>query len=111
MNTNKNNQEEITPEVFSSLRKRYDDQELIDRAFDAIRSTRKSGKVADSVLVAQLRKWDRYPVGQVEAGIKIYLDKDYASQGKREDYLYGIIRNQTTETSKLKTWKDELSDL
>ena len=101
----------ITPEVFSSLRKRYNDQELIDQAFDAIRSTRKTGKVADSVLLAQLRRWEHYPVEQVEAGIRVYLDKGYAAQGKREDYLYGIIRNQRTEASKLKNWMDDLPDL
>lgn len=103
--------EEITPEVFSSLRERYPNQTLIDSAFTAIRSTRKSGKVADSVLIAQLRKWERYPVEQVEAGINIYLDKDYAGQGKREDYLYGIIKRQTMGASVTKSWWDDLPEL
>jgi len=106
--------EEITPEVFLSLRERYSNQELIEQCFDAIRSTRKTGKVADSVLVAQLKKWDRYPVEQVEEGIMAYLDKDYAAQGKREEYLYGIIRNQPigpTEQKQQKTWRDDLPDL
>jgi hypothetical protein len=39
-------------------------------------------------------------VEQVEAGIKIYLAEDYASQGKREDYLMGIIRHQKVEALK-----------
>ena len=78
---------------FFSLKKRYANPELIDEVFQAIASTRKSGKVADSVLIAQMRKWQKYPVEQVETGIKIYLEKDYASQGKREEYLLGIIRN------------------
>jgi len=82
-----------TPDFFSLL-ERYSDRDLINSAFKAVASTRKSGKVADSVLLAQVQKWDRYPVGQVEAGIRIYLEKDYASQGKREEYLLGIIRNQ-----------------
>jgi hypothetical protein len=103
--------EKITPEVLLSLRERYSDQELIDQCFDAIRSTRKTGKVADSVLVAQLRKWERYPIEQVEAGIRIYLDRDHAGQGKREDYLCGIIRNQTGQTGKGKSWRDDLPDL
>lgn len=112
--TNEHKQElnkKITPEVFLSLRERYSDQLLIDQAFQAIRSTRKNGKVADSVLLAQLRKWEQYPVDQVEAGIKIYLDKGYAGQGKREDYLCGIIRKQTTGTSATKSWRDDLPDL
>lgn len=85
-----------TPDFFSLL-ERYSDHNLIDRVFQAIASTRKSGKVADSVLTAQLQKWERYPVGQVEAGIRTYLDKDHAGGGKREEYLLGIIRNQNGE--------------
>ena len=33
----------------------------------------------------------------MEAGIRTYLAKDYAGQGKREEYLLGIIRNQKPE--------------
>ena len=80
-----------SPADFSSLLTRYSDQDLINRAFDAIRSTRKSGKVADSVLLAQLQKWERYPAEQVEAGIRTYLEKRYADEGKDENYLWGII--------------------
>ena len=83
--------EEKTPDLFS-LKKRYPDQDLIDRVFQAVASTRKSNKVADSVLYAQLKRWERYPVEQVEAGIRVYLDKNYADEGKDEKYLYGIIR-------------------
>ena len=92
--TNKNdkNDKKETPDFFS-MKKRYAHQDLIDSAFQAIASTRKSGKVADSVLLAQLKKWEEYPVEQVESGIKVYLEKDYAGQGKREEYLLGIFRN------------------
>ena len=79
---------------FSNLRQRYTDQDLINRAFSAIASTRKLGKVADSVLSVQLTKWARYPVAQVEAGIRTYLKKRYHEQGKREEYLLGIIRGK-----------------
>ena len=44
-------------------------------------------------LVAQLQKWARFPAEQVESGIRTYLEKDCASQGKKEEYLLGIIRN------------------
>ena len=81
---------EKTPD-FSALKKRYADPELIDSVFRAISSTRKSGRVAESILIAQLQKWERYPVEQVEAGIKIYLDKNCADEGKGEKYLMGII--------------------
>jgi hypothetical protein len=90
----KGRKKEKTPDFFA-LKKRYAHHELIDSVFQAISSTRKSGRVKESVLIAELQKWERYPVEQVEAGIKIYLDKDYADQGKRESYLLGIIRNNS----------------
>ena len=79
---------------FFSFKKRYSDQKLIERVFAAIATTRKHGKVKNSILLAQLQKWERYSVEQVEAGIRIYLEKDCAGDGKREDYLLGIIRKQ-----------------
>ena len=97
--TNKNdkNDKEETPSLFS-LRSRYPDQGLIDRVFKAIASIRKSNRVSESVLIAQLQKWEKYPVEEVQAGIRIYLQKDYASQGKGEAYLLGIIRNHDEES-------------
>lgn len=112
--TNRHKQElkeYISPEKFSHLRKRYTNQKLIDQAFDAIRSTRKTGKVSPSVLLAQLQKWKRYPVKQVEAGIRVYLEKDCAGDGRDERYLLGIIRNQKMveeRKSSLSTWWDKI---
>jgi len=82
-------------EKIQSMKNRYQDPDLIDQAFEAIASTRKTGKVADSVLFRQLEAWGKYPARHVEAGIRIYLDKDYAAQGKNEKYLQGIIRNES----------------
>ena len=46
-------------------------------------------------------KWERYPVDQVLAGIRTYLEKDCAGQGKGEAYLYGIIKkNNSAPVSK-----------
>lgn len=84
--------------VFFGLLARYPNHQLLDQAFKAIASTRKSGKVADNVLLSQLQKWDSYPVEQVEAGIRVYLEKRFASQGKDEAYLYGIIRKNHQQT-------------
>ena len=50
--------------------------------------------VADSVLLNQLNRWNKYPTDQVIAGIKVYLDKNCAGEGKDENYLWGIIRKQ-----------------
>jgi hypothetical protein len=86
-----------TPRVFSSdlisLKSRYQDQVIIDQVFRAIASTRKTNRITDSVTVSILKSWERFPVDQVMAGIRIYLEKDYAGQGKNEKYLLGIIRN------------------
>jgi len=85
--------ERKSPDFFN-LRKRYPNQDLIDKVFQAIASTRKHGKVAESILYSQLQKWGQHPVVQVESGIRVYLEKDYAGQGKDEKYLWGIIRKQ-----------------
>lgn len=94
------NDKEKNPADFSNFLKRYSDENLIQKVFDAIKSTRKSGKVSDSILIAQLQKWERYPVEQVESGIMVYLEKGYADQGKREAYLPGIIRNSRGQIQK-----------
>ncbi|RJR47691.1 MAG: hypothetical protein C4576_09145 [Desulfobacteraceae bacterium] len=77
----------------SLLKQRYSDPEIIDRCLDAIRTTRKTGKVSDSVILSILQGWEKYPVDRIQEGIRLYLDKDYAGQGKNEKYLLGIIRN------------------
>lgn len=84
--------EKISKEIYS-LRQRYSNQNLIDKAFEAIASTRKSNKVADSILLDQLQKWKKFPPESVENSIQTYLERDYAGQGKDEKYLLGIIRN------------------
>ena len=97
-NNKNDNKNDNTPDPFS-LKKRYANQELIDLVFQAFASTRKSGKAADSVLIAQLQKWAKYPVEQVESCIRIYLENDCADEGKDEKYLMGIIR-------KNKSWQN-----
>jgi hypothetical protein len=77
--------------TFPSLKARYSTA-LIEEVFTAIRSTRKSGKVAEAVLLRFLQACERYPAEAVEAGIRTYLGKGYADQGKDEAYLLGIIR-------------------
>ena len=91
-NKNDNNEKKGSPDLLS-LKKRYPHQDLIDSGIRALASTRKCGKISDNILITQLQKWEKYPVEQVEGAIRIYLDKDYAAQGKKEDYLLGIIRN------------------
>ncbi len=69
-------------------------QEVLRQVVSAIASTRKSGKVAQSVLNALARKLQRYPNPVVLSACQIYLDKNYASEGKAEKYLLGIVRGE-----------------
>ena len=108
-NDKKNDSAKIAGDI-SLLKERFSDQNLIDKTFQAIASTRRSNRVADSVLLAQLQKWKKYPVEQVEAGIRIFLDKDYAAQGKREEYLLAIIRNQKVGEPKQQSTGSPLLD-
>jgi len=88
---NKNNRD-FSSEI-SAMRDRYPDQEIIHRAFQAVASVRKSKRIADSVRMSILKSWERFPVTQVTGGIRTYLEKGCADQGKGERYLLGIIRN------------------
>lgn len=97
-NNEKNDKEDITDKIFE-LKKRYPHHDLIDSAFSALASTRKSNQIANSVLLAQLEKWGKYPVERVESGIKKYLNGKHYEHGKREEYLLGIIRNDKTTAS------------
>jgi hypothetical protein len=96
----KNVKKEKTPEEsgagLATLRARYDEK-LLDEVFTAIASTRRSGKVADSVLANALKAWEKFPLEQVEYGCRTYLDRNYAAQGKNEKYLTGIIRNGNSD--------------
>ena len=75
---------------------RYPDPEIIEKTFQEISSTRKTGRIADSVKLGILKSWTKYPVESVMQGIRTYLEKNYASEGKNEKYLAGIIRNLPT---------------
>lgn len=86
-------------EKILELKSRYPNQEIIDQVFEALSSTRKSNRLADSVILGILQSWNRYPVESVIAGIQIYLQRDYAGQGRNEKYLLGIIRGQKSEAN------------
>jgi hypothetical protein len=102
-NNNNGYNKGINPGEIFSLRERYSDQNLIDQAFKAIASTRKYGKVSDSILLKELRKWERYPIEHVETCIRIYMDKDCAGQGMDENYLLGIMRKHNKNSRRVQT--------
>lgn len=91
----------LISEDIIKLQERYSDQELINQAFQAISSTRKTKRITDTVKLKILNSWNSFPIDQVQAGIKTYLEKEYFKQpGKDEKYLLGIIRN--TEAPEIK---------
>lgn len=96
---NDNNDNKRTPDFseIELLEKRYSDSNLIAQCFESISSTRQSNRISDNVKLNILKQWTRYPEDQVMAGIRIYLEKDYAEQGKSEKYLLGIIRGNSNQ--------------
>jgi len=93
---NDKNPAEISSQIFV-LQERYSDQEIINQVFQAIASTRKSNRIVDSVKLSILNQWNKYPAPQVIDGMRTYLEKGYAAQGKNEKYLLGIIKNSKVE--------------
>jgi hypothetical protein len=73
-----------------------DGQQVLRQTVAAIASTRKAGKVAQSILDGLAQRLNRYPGPVVIEACRTYLAKDYASEGKREQYLLGIVRGEAT---------------
>lgn len=94
----KENPEEISAEI-SSLLSRYSDQQMMDKTYQAICSTRKQGKISDSVWLRILQSMEKHSADHVMEGVNVYLNKDFAAQGKCEKYLMGIIRKQNGKIS------------
>jgi hypothetical protein len=96
----KEHENKKTPADFfeiKSLEERYSDRDLINQCYKSISSTRKTNRISESVKLNILQQWDKYPADQVMAAIRIYLEKDYAGQGKDEKYLMGIIRGNAQQ--------------
>lgn len=97
--TGKGETKKMTPPSWEELARRYSpkDQEVLDEYWQMIRRTRKSGKLAESVVLKWMDKWSVFPADVVIAGLRIHLAK-YPS--KREEYTYGIIRRLAEERNR-----------
>lgn len=84
-----------TLEEIVEERSRYSPEQLtiIDKAIDAFRSTRRTNRLADSVILTECRWWKTHAVDHVVEGLRTYVEKDCAADGKDEKYARGIIRN------------------
>ena len=94
---------ERTPErAISEKRSRYtpDQLAIIDSAIADFRSTRKTGRIADRVILAELVWWEGHDPDSVVTGRRTYSEKGYAADGKDEKYARGIIRRiRTTDVA------------
>jgi len=79
-----------------SLLSRYCEphQRVIKKYFETLKKTRRSGKIADSVLIKEMKYWERFPQEVVVEGLTIHIKK-YPQ--KREAYTRGIIRQLNRE--------------
>lgn len=89
---NKNIKKNLISQI-ENLRKRYSDfLDLIDEYFDILRTTRVSGKIADSVILKVYEQMDKHPISVVKyACLTVITKPDLHS--KKENYFFGILRN------------------
>ncbi|APC48273.1 hypothetical protein BME96_08870 [Virgibacillus halodenitrificans] len=74
--------------TFNELNKRY---------WDVIRETRKTGKIAKSVIYNNMKKWRKYDRLVVEYALRAHVE---LHAGKKEEYTIGIMRNTSADEAK-----------
>ena len=85
----------------TQLMERYADRQLVADTLTAVATTRARGKMAQSVVNGILQKLAQHPVDVVQAACQVYLDKGCAAEGKGENYLIGIVRQQGKQDGQL----------
>ena len=97
--TSSNDKKENIKEKIKKHRERYTDTQLqiIDKAINDFRLTRKTNSMSDNLILIQYSRWERYPPEIVISGLERYIENKYFEQGKDENYAYGIIRNLERE--------------
>ena len=86
----------ISDEITSLVSKAFSfpgGEETYSNMIQAIRQTRKSGKLSQGVILSLLQELQKFSQEKIKGGVQIYLDREYWKQGKKERYLLGIIRN------------------
>ncbi len=72
-------------------------RKVIRDYWDVIRFTRKRGKVAPSIVEAELEYWERFPPDIVLEALNIHRTKYRDDHSKREEYTRGIMRRLQEE--------------
>lgn len=77
-----------------NLRDRFSDSQLkvVDDFFDILKHTRKSAKLAESVVLKIYQSWVTHPIDKVLYGLQKYIETP-SLHDKNEKYVLGIIRN------------------
>ena len=70
-------------------------REMIGKVFDLLATTRKNGKLAQSIILNELKRWDKLDIIRVMYGIHKYMDRGMQTEGKKEEYLYAIMNRAT----------------
>lgn len=75
---------------------RYNDKqkETINKYWEVIRWTRKHGKIADKIKLAEMEYWNKYETDIVISALETHIEK-YPKV--RENYTRGIIRNKAEQ--------------
>lgn len=74
---------------------------LIDKYLDFIRETRKSKKIADSIILKIMTYFGKYSAVRVEHAIRAHMN-NIEKKSAPEEYTFGIIRNTTEEDARRK---------
>lgn len=92
----KENDKKKTREKIAALYSNYstDEKETIKKYWQAIKQTRKTNKIADTVILKNMQYWQKFNNDVVIYSLETHLSK-YSD--KREEYTNGIIRRAENE--------------
>ncbi|ABB13994.1 replication protein [Carboxydothermus hydrogenoformans] len=91
----KKNEPQNIEDILSRYQRYTDEQLAIIRNYwETIRFTRKTAKIAPTVVAKEMDYWERFPVEIVMEALDIHLRK---YQSKQEDYTAGIMRRLLKE--------------
>lgn len=82
-------------------------QQKVQNTLDLLTSTRKSGKMSDSIVLNLLRTWDSIDIHRVMRAMDIYADRGCHLHNKRENYLKAIMMNLSEDEVRLETTRKE----
>ena len=94
LDKNKNKNKSILSLEIDQFRLRYSPEqlEIIDRYFEILRTTRVSGKLADSIIHGVYKEMNKHSPIIVQASCKTVVDQP-SLHDKKENYFFGIMRN------------------